>query len=486
MKPLPFIVALILLAFNSSFSQPVSLHPKNPHYFLYKGLPRVFITSAEHYGALLNLDFDYRKYLQTLHDEGMDYTRIFTGSYVENAESFGIERNTLAPLKDKFIAPWARSNEPGYINGGNKFDLNLWNPNYFARLHDFVATAEKLDIIVEVTLFTSIYNDDYWKFSPLYGDNNVNTTDRIERVFVHTLQNGNLLKYQETLVKKMVQELNKYSNVIFEIQNEPWADQEGELFLLNRTNIPEKQEWATRTNPASEASLTWQDHIAAIIGDEESKMPNRHLIAQNFANYGIAVPKVNKDVDIMNFHYVWPEACKWNYGYNLPVSFDESGFAVKTAANYRMMAWRFILAGGAVFNNLDYSFVASQENGSFEINTSPGLGTKALRAQFKFLKDFMAGLDFIRMQPSAHLVRHAPGFIWQGLAAEGKSYAYYFEGHGICKVQIVVQNGNYLAEWIDPVSGKIMDSIPVKANDGLLQLSGPQVKEDVALRITKK
>lgn len=486
MKPIALIIGTILMAFLQSFSQPVSLHPKNPHYFIYKSKPRVFITSAEHYGAVLNLDFDYKKYLQTLHDEGMDYTRIFTGSYVENSESFGIEKNTLAPIKEKFIAPWARSNEPGYINGGNKFDLSQWNPDYFTRLKDFVATAEKLDIIVEVTFFSSIYNDGYWKFSPFHSDNNINNTDRIERVSVHTLQNGNLLKRQEAIVRKIVQELNKYPNVIFEIQNEPWSDQEGGLFLLNRTNIPEKQEWITRTNPASEASLAWQDHIASVISGEESKLPNKHLIAQNFANYGIAVPKVNKDVDIMNFHYVWPEACKWNYGYNLPISFDESGFAVKTEANYRTMAWRFMLAGGAVFNNLDYSFVAGQEDGTFEINNSPGLGNKALRVQLKILKDFMASLDFIAMQPATHLVRHAPGFIWQGLAEEGKNYAFYFEGHGSCNVQLSILNGNYLAEWIDPVSGKIMDSNPVNAKDGLLILSGPVVKEDVALRITKK
>lgn len=37
----------------------------------------VLPTSAEHYGAALNADFDFRKYLQTMYDEGMNYTRIF-------------------------------------------------------------------------------------------------------------------------------------------------------------------------------------------------------------------------------------------------------------------------------------------------------------------------------------------------------------------------------------------------------------------------
>ena len=74
-----FYVLLILVLFASGCSNsqngsklneniipesgPVQLHPENPHYFLYKGGPLALITSAEHYGALLNLDFDYKKYL---------------------------------------------------------------------------------------------------------------------------------------------------------------------------------------------------------------------------------------------------------------------------------------------------------------------------------------------------------------------------------------------------------------------------------------
>ena len=137
---------------------------------------------------------------------------------------------------------------------------------------------------------------------------------------------------------------------------------------------------------------------------------------------------MDENIDIMNFHYVWPEAVRWNYGYDRPISFDESGLSQKEEVTYRKQAWRFLLAAGAIFNNLDYSFVAGYEDGSFEDNTSPGLGTKSLRKQFKFLKDFMAGLDFVTMEPSNHLVKHVPGFIYQGLAKVGEVYTFYFEG----------------------------------------------------------
>ena len=62
--------------------------------------------------------------------------------------AFNIADNTLGPTAERFICPWARSDQPGYANGGNKFDLNQWDPAYFARLKDFVAKAGDRGIVV--------------------------------------------------------------------------------------------------------------------------------------------------------------------------------------------------------------------------------------------------------------------------------------------------------------------------------------------------
>ncbi|HXJ74810.1 MAG TPA: hypothetical protein VNM37_18285, partial [Candidatus Dormibacteraeota bacterium] len=58
--------ALVGGLFPLGAAPPISLHPDNPHYFLFRGEPTVLISSAEHYGAVLNLDFDYVTYLATL------------------------------------------------------------------------------------------------------------------------------------------------------------------------------------------------------------------------------------------------------------------------------------------------------------------------------------------------------------------------------------------------------------------------------------
>src|SRR5687767_14473043 len=163
------------------------LHPSNPHYFLFRGKPTVLITSGEHYGAVLNLDFDYKKYLDTLAADGLNNTRTFSGAYVEPQGAFNIARNTLAPLEGRFICPWARSDEPAYAGGGPKFDLNRWDEEYFKRLRDFLSHASQCGVVVEMNLFCPMYEDKQWNVSPMNPKNNIQHLGPPDRTHVYTL-----------------------------------------------------------------------------------------------------------------------------------------------------------------------------------------------------------------------------------------------------------------------------------------------------------
>ena len=65
---LAWFVVLLAIFFkpDNAASVPLALHPDNPHYFILQGKPSILITSGEHYGAVLNLDFNYVDYLDTL------------------------------------------------------------------------------------------------------------------------------------------------------------------------------------------------------------------------------------------------------------------------------------------------------------------------------------------------------------------------------------------------------------------------------------
>jgi len=129
-RRLEYLFLTTVFSIAPALAQPIKLHPANPHYFLFNGRPTILITSAEHYGAVVNKDFDYVPYLDTLQSYGMNYTRIYMGAMFEPQGKF-IKGNPLGPKPWSLVVPWARSNQPGYLFGGNKFDLDKWNPEYF-------------------------------------------------------------------------------------------------------------------------------------------------------------------------------------------------------------------------------------------------------------------------------------------------------------------------------------------------------------------
>lgn len=473
MKQAVFVALLCAaLAPDARAAEPIRVHPGNPRYLLWHGRLFLAVTSAEHYGAVLNGDFDWRRYLATLSREGMNYTRIFTGTYRETPGDFGIERNTLAPVR--FIAPWRQHQ--------GRFDLEAWDAEYFSRLKAFVAEADKLGIAVEVTLFCSTYGEKQWSVSPFNPANNLNATAVTDWKLLHTLDNGNVLPLQEKLVRQIVRELNPYSNVIFEIQNEPWADRTVTGDAVNPYAAPR---WPNTADCADQASLQWQQRVASWIRHEESALPNRHLIAWNACNFRASLPSVLKHADIVNFHYAYPEAVWWNYEWNLPISYDETGFLGTRDEAYRKQAWRFLLSGGGIFNHLDYSFSVGKEDGTDTQAKSPGGGSPALRRQFRILREWLESFPLLSMKPARELVRHAPGAEAVALAKPGDSYALYLTGAGGSYLLLDVPPGSYRAEWMRPEDGARLAVDTVLHGKGLLRLSTPAFQPDAALKLLR-
>ncbi len=423
-----------------------------------------------------------------MHDEGMNYTRIFTGTYVEIPGSFGILNNTLAPATGSFLAPWKRIDEAGLFTGEKKFDLSEWEPEYFKRLSEFISLANELDIVVEVTLFCATYDDRYWVRHPFNPGNNINGVPiNLERQKSNTLANGILTEFQQKLVEKIVTELNGFDNVFYEIQNEPWADDGVKVMRTLRTLDPQPKEgdWYKWAEMASPASLEWQKLMAKTIVETELLLPKKHIIAQNYTNFMHSVDKVDPHISILNFHYVWPEAVWMNYGWNRTVSFDESGFAGSSDSTYLRQAWQFMLAGGAVFNNLDYSFYVGKEDGTGS-NTAPGGGSTNLRKQLAFLRSFIESLDFVQMKPDFDVVVHAPGVQVQAISQPGVQYAMVFTGVASKWVKLNLPKGKYNFEFISPYSARTLKKgfLTLK-KDGIHELGLPEFGDMVALKITK-
>lgn len=443
---------------------PLALHPANPHYFSFRGKPAIIVGSAEHYGAVLNLDFDYVKYLDELKSKGLNHTRTFIGSYVEPQGAFKIEKNTLAPAAGRFICPWARSETPGYPNGGNKFDLARWDDAYFRRLKDFVAKASERAVIVEINLFCPFYEEIQWKLTPQNPANNVNGLGPGARHDVYTLdRHAGLLAIHDAMTRKVVAELAAFDNIYYEICNEPYA---------------------------GKVEMAWQNHIVDVIVDAEKALAHRHLISLNIANQTQKVENPHPAVSIFNFHYAKPpDAVTQNFALGKPIGDNETGFAGTADTPYRAEAWEFFLAGGALFSHLDYSFAVGHEDGSFQYpSTQPGGGNAAFRDQMRYLRTFVESFDFLKMAPDAGVVKG--GLPQRGraraLSEPGRQYAIYLFGGPEAQLKLDLPAGDYAVDWLNPRTGKSEASQALAHPGGVATLASPKYDPDVALRVKRK
>lgn len=444
---------------------PLSRHPDNPHYFLFRGKPTVLITSGEHYGAVLNRDFDYVPYLDTLAACEYNQTRLFSGTYRELPGSHNIENNTLAPEPASYLCPW-QCVARGPTGEPLKWDLTEWDPVYWERLHHFVAEASHRGIVVEFVFFCYFYNDTLWRAGPMHPDNNINDLTVESRSHVYGLDHPEILTLQEALIRKTVTELNGYDNVFYEIINEPYSSRDGARYL------------------------DWQHHLVDVLVGTEAALPNQHLIAINYENCVLRIDTPHPEVSILNFHYAYPEAVAWNYHLNRPIADDETGFKGATPTPYRTEVWAFMLSGGAAISHLDYSFTVAHPDGTAPIvGSTPGHGGPEWRSQLTALKRFLDDLDLLAMAPHPETIilgnkAHVRAAV---LAEVGQAYAVYLWGSGASlDLTVTLPAGDYDVTWINPADGRVLKvERIVEHTGGGRSLRTPTFLEDLALTVVR-
>lgn len=440
---------------RSAGPPPIAVDAINPHYLRFRGRVTPLVSSGEHYGAVLNLSFDMIAYLDTLRDAGFNITRIFNGAYLETLDSALFaegDQNTLAPRPGKYLAPWQ-------VVAG-KYDLSRWNEDYFSRLRMFVTEAGKRNIAVEVTLFSVQYGNGRngwgsWNLNPL--NSGTVTWDKF-----NTMADPALVAAQDALVRKTVTELNPFDNVYYEVCNEPYF-----------------------SGATARQTREWSDHLIATITGAEAKLPLKHLIAENVANRFAIIEKANPAVSIFNFHYASPPVTlALNWALKKPIAFDETSDGC-ASPDRRWEAWAFLMAGGAVYNNLDPSFSTDDATGKA---THPNCA--GVRYELRNLITFAGGLDLQHMQPNREGVRQWPlysGEVWM-LEETGRVYAVYVKGGRDARITTLLLDlpeGRYQTMWLNPRTGEVDQQPAAEHAGGPMQIQTPAYTEDVALKIVR-
>ena len=284
-----------------------------------------------------------------------------------------------------------------------------------------------------------------------------------------------MLDVQLAVTRKIVHELRDFDNLYYEICNEPYF---------------------------GGVTMEWQHAIADAIVAAEKDLPQQHLISLNVANGRAKVQRPHPAISIFNFHYcVPPDTVAMNFALGKVIGENETGFRGRDDVLYRTEGWDFLLAGGALYNNLDYSFTASHPAGTLRDYKSPGGGSAELRQQLGILKAFLDGFDFVHMQPDNHVVRRvSPDLTTSVLANRGQAYAIYLHVPLPNKPKRLADHlrddidatltvdlpaGNYSAQWLSPLSGEIKKTDRVAHSGGAVELRSPRFDNDIALSLKR-
>lgn len=494
-----FIPVVFLILTSGCSDSPVIVSPLNPHFFQYKGETVVLISSDHHYGAIIDLDFNYETFLKYLADNKMNITRIYPGGMFEPTDKF-IPGNPLGPLPGRQLLPWQRSEQPGadsrLASPGQisfKYDLEKWDPEYFIRLKSFVKLADRLNIIVEVAFFNGMYAD-CWPLMAMYHKNNIQNAGRYEAedcgLFTTAdIRNADVMKYQKAYIQKIATELNGFDNVIYDICDEP-----------NLQGLPDG---SIRVNNDS-LIRPWIIEMKNAFLMAEQSLPKKHLIGQTVQNLS---PDHSDETwcEWLPTEYVRPaeKALRLNYKANKPlvnvetnyygISLTKDGYDINAV---RIEGWWYMMSGGAGCINLNGEYYRGNENGGSDTQTR-------IAPQKKILMEFMQSLELEGLNAYSKFSHSATDGFCSAISESGKQYALYiFHGRydsewganflaapGSYKDTIVLNSvpaGEYLAEWIDPVSGAVKSSESLDSDGGELKLITPEYTIDMALRIKVK
>ena len=466
----------------------------NPHYFEYKGKPLVLITSDHHYGAVIDLDFDYARYLDYLDRTGMNLTRIYPGGMFEAPDKY-LPGNPLGPRPGRQILPWARSSQtgahPSLAEPGQplyKFDLDQWNPAYFARLKSFVELASKKGIIVEVAFFNGMY-EDCWPLNALYHRNNVQNVGQYEAAecglfTTNDTRNQDVLRYQRAYVAKLTAELNGYDNVIFDLCDEPSLHGKADGSVID---IPDDK------------VIPWLLALKEAFLGAESKLRKRHILGQTSLSLS---PDLSREpwCDWIAAEYVRPAAAALDkdYGVRKPminVESDYYGFGLSkpySVTDVRAEGWWFMLRGGAGSISLNGEYYRGQETGSKDTQ-------EVIVPQKRVLKDFLSSFDLSGLAAFPDVAGVPEGVLAAALAEPGKQYGLYLYRGKLGPHHFVASPGSYRdsvtlravpagayeLRWTDPASGEPRGAQRIEWPGGDLAVTTPLYSVDIACRMAR-
>ncbi len=249
---------------------PLRRHRTNPRYFTDSSGRAILLTGSHTWNNLADMHpqdepnvFNFDQYLGWLGAYPHNFMRLWAWE-LTNWDTRG-NREKKAKSHTVYPLPFARTGPGKALDGKPKFDLTRFDESYFQRLRYRVSAAQARGVYTAIMLFEGWglqFSPRAWEHHPFHPANNVNGINGDlngdgKGLEIHENREPAITAIQKSYVRKVVETVNEFDNVLYEISNE---------------NHP--------------ASTEWQVAMIRFIKDVEKTGPKQHPVGMTYQHRG--------------------------------------------------------------------------------------------------------------------------------------------------------------------------------------------------------
>lgn len=433
---------------------PLAVSSQNPRYFQNTATKEVvYLTGSHTWANLVDIgpsdpppQFDFGKYINWMASLNHNFMRMWTWELVTwdtKANGEG-KHHTAAPQ------PYARTGPGNALDGKPRFDLTKYDPAYFERLQKRLAAARERGIYVSVMLFEGWglqFSPGAWEGHPFNPKNNINGIDGDTNhdgkgIEIHELGNQAVTDIQQAYVRTLVDTVNGFDNVLYEISNE---------------NHP--------------PSTQWQYHMIRFIKEYEKTKPHRHPVGMTFQYQG----GTNQALFDSPADWISPNP---DGGYrDDPPATD----ARKVILNDTDHLWGIGGSQGWVWKSFTrgYNVLFMDPYDGEVLGDRLAPKWDPVRRSLGYTLQYARKMDLAQTRPTPEIASTK-----YCLANPGKQYLVYRPEGQTGPVTVKLEPGTYRLEWFDPTSGKRAFASEMTVKDENGQFSCP-VQGDAVLLLVR-
>ena len=406
----------------------------NPRYFTDDGARAIYLTGSHNWVNFKDYGvndpppaFNYTAFLTFLQNHNHNFFRLW---------SWELPHSTLGARGEMWYRtpfPWLRTGPGTATDGKPKFDLTRLDDAYFTRLYSRVSEAHGRGMYVAVMLWDG-YGPQFNRSPsvdgfPYAAQNNINGINA-GGTESQSLTNSAVTANQEIYLRRVVETLNGFDNVLYEIANE-----------------------------AGSYSTAWQYHMINRIKQIESTLPKRHPVGMTYQYSGGSVQALydspadwistNERLPMADGDKVIVNDTDHAYGWMVLVE--------DTPAEHQAWVWMNFMNGCNTLFMDPYLITWPGRNAPSGGNPDPRW--EPLRNALGRTRFYANRVQLASMEPSGGL--SSTGYC---LANPGAEYLVYQPGSGAFTVDVAADT--YAYEWYNPTTGVIAATGQITAPGG--------------------